>query len=58
LPAYSALSDVIPLISEHIAIINSNKERWADLENEYEERLEGEKKKFEALSVKKMSLEP
>ena len=57
LPAYSALAEVIPLIHQHIEQINSNKERWMTLENEYEEILEGEKKKFDAQTGRKL-LEP
>ena len=46
LPALTPLSQVIPLVSEHIGICNDNKTRWAALEQEYEEKMEGDKRRI------------
>jgi len=48
MPAYQALAVMLPLVNENVQIIESNKERWATLVDQYEERTNAEKVKFEA----------
>lgn len=42
---------MLPLVSENLRIIESNKERWASLVEQYEERTQAEKAKFEATQI-------